>query len=246
MTRFRASLIHLAISAPVVAFILAIVFLFWYPGSTLEISGATRPILILVGVSLGLGPLLTLIIYKPGKPGLLFDLWFIALVQVAALVYGSYTLNAGRPHYMVFSVDRITLITIQGIDPSSIRFEELASKPLRDVVRVFARPPSDPKEMERLMESVLFEGKPDLDRRTEYWEPWRSGAETIRAAIMPLDEFEPASELEQQRIAHAIDRHSADHPKLGILPIGGIEDDIGMLMDMDTLVDLDVIKVNPW
>ncbi len=246
MTRFRASSIHLAISASVVAVILAIVFLFWYPGSTFEISGAMRPVYVLVGVDLVLGPLLTLIIFKQGKPGLLFDLWFIALVQVTALVYGSYTLNAGRPHYMVFSIDRINLITNQGIDPSSIRFEELAEKPLRDVVRVFARAPSDPLELERLLESVIFEGQPDLERRTEYWEPWQSGSDTIRSAIVPLADFDPASELEQQTIAESIDRYSAKHPKLGILPIGGIEDDIGMLMDLDTLADLDVIRVNPW
>lgn len=246
MTRFKASSIHLAISAAVVAVILFIVFLFWYPGWTFEISGAIRPLFVLVGVDLVLGPLLTLIVYKQGKPGLLFDLWFIALVQVAALVYGSYALNAGRPHYMVFSVDRITLITNQGIDPSAIRYEELAEKPLRDVVRVFARAPSDPLEMEQLMESVIFEGQPDLERRTEYWEPWLSGTETIRDAIVPLDEFESASELEQQAIAEAIDRFSADHPNLGILPIGGIEEDISMLMDRDTLADLAVIKVNPW
>jgi len=65
-------------------------------------------------------------------------------------------------------------------------------------------------------------------------------------AIVPLADFEPASELEQQRIADAIYRYSDEHPNLGILPIGGIEDDIGMLMDRDTLVDLDVIRVNPW
>ncbi len=246
MTRFRASSIHLAISACVVAFILAIVFLFWYPRSTFEIAGAMRPVFVLVGVDLVLGPLLTLIVYKQGKPGLLFDLCFIALVQVAALVYGSYTLNSARPHYLVFSIDRITLITDEGVDQSSIRFEELAKKPLRDVLRVFARAPTDPNEMKRLMESVLFEGKPDLERRSEYWEPWRSGNETIRAAILPLGDFEPASDLEQQHIAEAIDRYSDLHPNLGILPVGGIEEDIGMLMDIDTLADLGVIRVNPW
>ena len=246
MTRFRASSIHLAISASVVAAILSIVFLFWYPGWTFEIAGAMRPVFVLVGVDLVMGPLLTLIIYKQGKPGLLFDLWFIALVQISALVYGSYTLNAGRPHYLVFSVDGVTLVSNTGIDQSLIQYDELENKPMREVIRVFARAPADPKEMKRLMESVLFDGKPDLDRRTEYWEPWLSGSDTISDAIVPLADFEPASELEQHRIADAIDRYSDEHPNLGILPIGGIEDDIGMLMDRDTLVDLDVIRVNPW
>ena len=246
MTRFRASLIHLIISAFVVATILSIVFLFWYPGSTFEIKGAMNPVFVLVGVDLVLGPLLTLIIYKHGKPGLLFDLWFIALVQLTALGYGSYTLYTERPYYLVFTVDRITAVTNKGIDKSLITYEELTQKPLRGVIKVFARAPTDPKEFEEYMDSVFFQGKPDLERRPEYWEPWQSGSETIRAAIIPLEEFEPASELERQRIAEAIERFSADHPNLGMLPIGGIEDDIGMLMDMDSLAELGVIRINPW
>ena len=38
------------------------------------------------------------------------------------------------------------------------------------------------------------------EQRAEYWEPWLSGSETIRDAIVPLSEFETASELEQQTI----------------------------------------------
>lgn len=246
MTRFRASSIHLAISASVVAAVISIVFLFWYPGWTFEIAGAMQPVFVLVGVDLVLGPLLTLIVYKQGKPGLLFDLWFIALVQVAALVYGSYTLHSTRPHYLVFAIDRVTLVAETSIDPSLIEYDELKNKPMREVVRVFARAPANPKQMEQFMQSVLFGGERDLERRTEYWEPWLSGSEIIREAIAPLADFEPASELERQIIDNAIDRYAAEHPNLGILPIGGIEEDIGMLMDRDTLADLDVIKVNPW
>ena len=135
---------------------------------------------------------------------------------------------------------------ISGVDESLIAYEELAKKPVGDIVRVFARAPADPQEMARFIDSILYEGKPDLDRRTEYWEPWLSGSQTIRDAIVPLTDFEPASKMEQKRVADAIYRFSAEHPNLGILPIGGIEEDIGMLMDMDTLVDLGVIKVNPW
>ena len=78
------------------------------------------PVFILIGVDLVLGPLLTLIVYKQGKPGLKFDLSFIAAVQVAALIYGSYTLHSERPHFLVFAIDRVTLVALSGIDESSM------------------------------------------------------------------------------------------------------------------------------
>jgi hypothetical protein len=246
MTRFRASFVHLVISATIVSAVLAIVFLLWYPGPTFRIAGAMSPVFILIGVDLVLGPLLTLIVFKQGKPGLKFDLSFIAVLQLVALLYGSHTLFSARPHFLVFAVDRIALVSNRDIDRSLIRFEELLQEPAADVIRVFARAPADPEVFQRFLNSVLFEGRPDLERRTEYWEPWDAGSETIRSAIKPLATFKAATELEEQRIAAATARYEDDHSNLGILPIGRIEEDIGMLMDRDSLTPLDVIDVNPW
>ncbi len=246
MTRYRASLTHLAISAVIVGAVLAIVFLIWYPGATFEIAGAVNPVYVLVSVDLVLGPLLTLIVYKQGKPGLKFDLSCSAAVQLAALIYGSYTLHAERPHYLVFAIDRVTLVASKTVDESLIRDQSISTKPLREIVRVFARAPGDPEEFQDFMSSVLFDGMPDLERRTEFWENWESGFDEISAAIQPLETFTPANGQEEQRVAAAIDQYGDEHPNLGILPVGGIEEDIGMLFDRDSLTPLGVIKVDPW
>jgi len=246
MTRYRASLTHLAISAVIVGAVLAVVFLLWYPGATFEIAGAVDPVFVLIGVDLVLGPLLTLIVFKQGKPGLKFDLSFIAAVQLAALAYGSYTLHAERPHYLVFAIDRVTLIANKGIDLASIRDEKLTHKPLGGIVRVFARAPADPEEFQRFLNSVLFDGMPDLERRTEFWESWDSGTDEIRKTIQPLASFAPASDQEGRQVAAALEKYGNEHPHLGFLPIGGIEEDIGMLVDQDSLIPLDVIRINPW
>ena len=246
MTRFQASRIHLGISAAVVGTVLAIVFLLWYPGPTFEIAGAITPVLVLIGVDLVLGPLLTLIVYKHGKPGLKFDLAFIAAVQLVALFYGSFTLYSERPHFLVFAVDRVALVAEKHIDTALISYESLTEKSFGRLTNVFARKPEDQDEIQRFLDSVLFEGMPDLERRTEYWEPWESGSEVIRSAITSLADFEPASELEREELADAIARHGREHPRLGLIPIGCIEEDLGMLMDQDSLLPLDVIRVNPW
>ena len=143
MTRYRASAIHLTISASVVGVVLAAVFLLWYPGPSFEISGARIPVFVLIGVDLVLGPLLTLIVYKEGKRGLKFDLTFIASVQLVALLYGAGTLHAERPTYLVFAIDRISLVSHKHIDYSSIQYDELRQKSFGELLNVFARPPAD-------------------------------------------------------------------------------------------------------
>ena len=74
MTRYKASFIHFLLSAIVVGAIFSIIFFVWYPGPTFRIAGAVSIVLVLVAVDLVLGPTLTLIVYKEGKPGLKFDL----------------------------------------------------------------------------------------------------------------------------------------------------------------------------
>ena len=125
---YRASFIHLLISALLVGNVVAIVFWIWYPKPSFEVAGTFSIIGLLVAVDLVLGPLLTMIIFKQGKPGLKFDLCFIATVQIVALAYGSYVLYIERPAYLVFAIDRIEFVSGKQIDQSAIRFDELKMK----------------------------------------------------------------------------------------------------------------------
>jgi len=244
MSRYRASFIHLLISATLVGTVFAVVFWVWYPKPAFEVASAFPIIGLLVGVDLILGPLLTLIVYKHGKPGLKFDLSVIVLIQVTALVYGAYTLHDEKPNYIVFSVDRLEFVAKKQIDQTVIRYDELRSKPFAELIRVFARSPEDPDEFQRFLDSVVFEGKPDLESRAEYWEPWAAGADVIRSQIKQPEDLEPASPREKAAVQKAIDRYADIN--LGVLPIGGIERDIGILMDQDTLEILGVLHANSW
>ena len=66
-------------------------------------SGVIEPFKLLVLVDVIVGPLLTFIVFKKGKKSLKFDLGFIALLQIAALIYGSYTVYNGRPSTVVYN-----------------------------------------------------------------------------------------------------------------------------------------------
>jgi hypothetical protein len=246
MTRYKASSIHFLISASIVSAIFAVIFFAWYPGPTFRIAGAMSIVTVLVGVDLVLGPTLTLIVYKEGKRGLKFDLVVIALVQLAALVYGSYTFYQERPYYMVYAVDRFNLVTEKQVDKSEIRYPELLDKKFGEVIRVFARLPEDPEEFQVFLDSVMFDGAPDLEARPEYWEPYENGKGIILDATKPLENLNVSTDQDERRVQQAIAKFQDKHPSLGYVPIGTLDEDIGMVMDMDSAEALGVIDVDPW
>ena len=246
MSRYKAALIHLLISALLVSNVIGLVYWVWYPAPAFEAVGAFSIIQLLIGVDLVLGPTLTLIVFKPGKPGLKFDLTVIALMQIVALVYGTYTLYKEKPHYMVFAVDRLEFISKSIIDESQIRYEELRSKQATALIPVFARSPEDPAEFQLYLDSIMSEGKPDLEARPEFWEPWAAGAEIIREQMKSMDDLVPATAKDEEKIQNAIDKYSGAHPDIGLLPVGSIEDDLGIILDRNTLEVLGTLYVNPW
>jgi hypothetical protein len=95
--RYQAFAIHLAISLIVFLILLVCITQYWYPGLLFEIGNAWKAIGIIAGIDLILGPALTLIIFNPQKKSLKFDLAVIAIIQTAALIYGTWTIQKSHP-----------------------------------------------------------------------------------------------------------------------------------------------------
>lgn len=105
--RFKPFLIHLSISAVVAAVVAAVIFFVWYPHPYRTISGGAQLFFMIVSIDVIMGPLCTLIICKPEKSRLAlgFDYCTIGLLQLAALIYGAWTMAVARPVHMVFERD---------------------------------------------------------------------------------------------------------------------------------------------
>src|SRR5690348_12777714 len=101
VSRWQASGLHLLISIAIAAGVVTVMLSLWYPGPLFEAAGGNDLLLILVGVDVAVGPLITLVIFRPGKPGLKFDLSAIAALQIAALAYGMHAVYLGRPAFIV-------------------------------------------------------------------------------------------------------------------------------------------------
>lgn len=98
MNRYQAFGIHFGISLLIFIGLVAMVLFVWYPGILKEVDESWQQALIMIaGVDLVLGPLLTLIVFNPAKKSLKMDLSIIAAVQIAALVAGTYTVHQARP-----------------------------------------------------------------------------------------------------------------------------------------------------
>lgn len=156
--RVRAFLIHLLASAAIIAGVLTLVFVYWYPAPFFDYEGAWTPLKILIGVDLVLGPALTLLVFKPGKRWLWLDMALILLLQLSALGYGTYALWTQRPMVLAFAVDGFYVV-----NPRDLRNQELPGwllleRSWQGPAPVFAELVDDPNyHLE-----ILFEGAPDI------------------------------------------------------------------------------------
>lgn len=104
--RYQAFAVHMAISLVIFFILLVCITQYWYPGILFETGNGWKAIAMIVGIDLILGPLLTLIVFNHNKTSLKFDLSVIALVQTAALIYGTWTIYQTRPATLVFMSDK--------------------------------------------------------------------------------------------------------------------------------------------
>lgn len=111
--KLKAAAIHGFISLLVGLFAAFIVFYIWYPAPLDKMSKGANLFLLVFGVELCLGPLMSLVIYNSNKPKseLVKDYCIVGVVQLAALFYGLYSVALSRPAYLVFYKDRVDVIS---------------------------------------------------------------------------------------------------------------------------------------
>lgn len=126
MTRTRAAGIHLFISGIIVFTLLVLMFEIWYPNKYFALMGGDGLIYLIVGIDLCLGPLLTLVVFKSGKKSLKLDLAIIALIQLVALAYGSYTMFNARPIFTAYADGEFSIATASEVTDAELK---LAAKP---------------------------------------------------------------------------------------------------------------------
>ncbi len=238
MKRSSAFFLHLAISATVVGVALAIIFFVWYPHPWFEIAGAWRVVQVLVGVDLVLGPALTLLLYKPGKPRVVFDLMFVAAIQMAALVYGLTTIYSQRPLYNIFAVDRFVMVAAADIDRTTVPPAVIDAWPNTGPLYAVAELPTDQAEQQALLFELL-EGAPDIEFRPNLWKPWPDAHSAALARLKPLSSL---ADVSTELAAYALATGRDDWLCAPIVTPSG--EFLTLIIDPNELTVLDVIAVD--
>lgn len=161
MTKLKAFLIHLGISASIFFVILFFIVFYWYPQPFFTTDGGWQGIRIIAGVDMVLGPLLTLIVFKPGKPSLKFDMSVIVLIQIAALISGVWVVFKERPLAVVFADDKFRPVPYyQIIEEANISVEDFAHLGNDYPLKIIVKLPKDKNELETLKQKAFQELRP--------------------------------------------------------------------------------------
>ena len=246
--RLRAGLIHLSLSAAIAAAVFLPIYFVWYPDVLYEYAGGRDLFLLIVSVDVTLGPLITTIVYVPGKWGLKFDLVVIGTLQAIALAYGVYVLFESRPVNIVFVKDRFELVRAN--DYPAGELEKIASGSHGSLTWtgpriVGAKLPTDPKEKAELIFSTIGGG---------------ADVHLMPRLYVPYDEVRPLAKEKGERLQKLRDRNPAQakevdalvadsgrsEDNLRFLPMRAGKNDLTILIDARTGEILKISSLKPW
>lgn len=246
MTRWKASAFHFALSFAVLASLFSIILFRWYPPALFGMAKAGPLLSVLAGVDLVLGPLLTLIVYRPGKKGLKFDLVAIAILQVAALAFGLHTIWQSRPAYIVATTDRFHLVFANEIDEASAAkaAPEYRDAPWLGPRQVAAPLPDDPKaRMEAMVEAMTGL---EIQFQPSKYRPYPAeNGEPMAASIAVKDALALASAESRTKLQRMAGRHG-NSETLALLPLKSTRGSTGVLVDRNNGAIVDFVDIDPW
>ena len=127
--KLKATGIHFLFSVLIIMAFVGLVYYVWFTPAFFMVLGAFTPLKILLLVDVILGPLLTFVVYKKGKKTLKLDLTVIIVLQIAALVYGAYSTNQGRPVLMYLDDRSYSLVLQKDLQEITIQQPELIAGP---------------------------------------------------------------------------------------------------------------------
>jgi hypothetical protein len=212
---------HLLISALLFTVIVVLTVWLWYPPPFFWIDGGVQITLLAASVDIIAGPLLTLIVYRPHKPGLVMNLAVIAAIQFGALAWGVRVLYEQRPVLMAFvgsNQNRFFPITAGQASAGERSIEELQALSPGRPPMVFIDLPENPDEAKALLTSATT----TVLRHTERFhaiDPARLAR--IASAERSRKVYEATSPTYIQGIDRFVAAHANDADQYAFIPLYG-------------------------
>ena len=247
LNRWKASLIHLGISAAIGLAVVTLMLFVGYPRPYFKAMGGDMLILLLIGVDVVIGPLITLVIFNPKKKGLRFDLSVIAALQLAALAYGCSVMFAARPVYSVYVVDRFETVAANQVDEPSLAKAagEFRSLPLTGPKVVAAREPTDQQRKADVIMQAL-NGGPDIANLPDLYVPYSEARAEAAEKARPLAELIKRQPGDAAQIRAFVADAGRTEDAVAFLPMKARNKDMTVIVDSKTGDVLGILPVYPW
>lgn len=218
--RLKAVAIHAAVSLAVAMLISVVVFQLWFPAPLSQITDSASLYWLVIAVDVICGPLLLLVIWNPKKSRreLIADAAVVAIIQLAALGYGVWTIYQIRPVYIVFETERLRMVNAAEIDPADLEKapERWKILPRLGPALVSTRVPKDGEEMLRSVELSIAGKEPSV--RPEMWEEYVPAKDKIKAASRSLPELLEVYPEKKAEIVHLAEKFNVPYASVIWLP----------------------------
>ena len=242
--RLKAAGIHLLVSVIIALCGLYLVFGIWHPDPLQKAVGVTRIFLIMLGIDVVLGPLLTLIVASSKeKKTLKFDLSVIFIVQLAAYLYGMHSIAVSRPTYVAFDKIRFEIVQADSVlrDSEKTILSEYQKNPWFSPQWVAVRPY---KDFEEQNQRTFLELQQDISpaMQADLYQPIDGGTwREIKKTQHTLDELEKYNDTQQ------VKQILATHPEAdSYQPLKAPAVDMAVLLDSKQEKMIAIVDLRPW
>ena len=242
-SRWKAAGIHLAISVSIALAVVAFMFFLWYPRPYFQAMGGSGLLMLVTGVDVVLGPLITLIIFNTKKKSLKFDLTCVAIVQMVALAYGVSTMFQARPVYTVFNKDRFDVIIaadLNATERAKVTDDAFKSLSLTGPQAVAMETPNDAKEVQRMLVSGI-----DARAFSQYYVAYESKAKEAAAVAKPFAKWQKTHSATAEKLKSFLSAKAIVETKVSFLPLYTRSEDMTVVLDRETGKILAIAPIAP-
>ncbi len=239
-SKLYAFSIHLLFSATIIGIFMLIVTKFWFPDILFALENVWQGLQILIPTDAVLGPVLTLVLFVPGKKGLVGDLLIVALVQVLALVYGGYTIYNQRPEIIVFVADRFEIIPSAKFDRENFQSQHFSDTEITFPFILYALPGQNAIES-----SEFAANNVQYQKMSERYRPLSDHLETVRAKALQLSKLVPEDDQSRADLEQFKTQHDINKTLLFILQ-GTTSEAVIIALNSDDLTFIGYLDLDPW
>jgi hypothetical protein len=218
MTRFSAFAIHLGISLAIFAVLAYLVVAVWYPDLFFTTDGGWQGMRIIIAVDLVLGPLLTLIVYKHGKPGLKFDLACIGTFQAICLIAGTWLVHSERPLAIIYADGQFTSLSRDSYQQANMEIPDFDQFPGDYPKWIMIDVPDDIIEQADLRREMMSKGR-ILELAVDNYLPFDPNSTRFQEEAVDADDLLEGDQVAQQ-VPSWLARHGGSLEDYRFYPYG--------------------------